>query len=196
VHACIRLDDMRWQLARPHQKGKKYKDLTTAEAARLAGEIWIYGSIDIEYHKERPRYYYPRIMLTMPSPLPFDYKKGEDEKVWVEERDGKEYFTLEIGKQELVEKRLTEILPFMGGEERKQIEIALKIIMIKRLIRYKKKKERETQELAKLYTQWKECRDRLEKWVEDFKAKHQKVRCARGRVPTKIWNKAYLLEDC
>jgi len=175
-------------------KREKYKDLTTAEAARLAGAIWIYGSIDIEYHKKRPRYYYPRIMLTMPNPLPFDYRKGKDEKVWVEERDGKKYFTLEIGRQELVEKRLTEILPFMGGEERKQIKIALKIIMIKCLVRYKKEKKRETQELAKLYIQWKECRGRLEKWVEDFKAKHRKAK--RRRVPAQIWNKAYLLEDC
>jgi hypothetical protein len=178
-------------------EGKKYKDLATAEAARLAGAIWIHGAIDIEYHEDKsgkPVYYYPRIMLTMPNRLPFDYQKDTGGNIWVEERAGKEYFTLEIGTQDLVEKRLIEILPFIGGEERKQIQIALKIIMINRIKKYKKDKTKEMQMLGELYNQWKECRERLETWVKDFKAKYQDVE--RKRVPMEIWNKAYRLGDC
>lgn len=165
----------------------KYKDLSNAEKARLAGAIWIHGSIDIEYSRKRG-YYYPRIMLSMPNPLPFDYAKDPKEKVWVG-NDG--CFTLEIGRQKLVEKRLNEILPYIGGIEKEQIEIALQIIKINSL---RKKTEKEKQKLRELYGQWKECSERLEKWVKDFKARYQNVK--RRRVPAKIWNKAYLLEDC
>lgn len=173
-------------------KREEYRNLSQAEAARLAGAIWIFGSIDIEHSRKRPLYYYPRIMLTMPNPLPFDYRKDEHEKVWIEERNGKKYFILEIGRQKLVEKRMKEILPFIGGEEAEQIRLALKIIETKRSRELSR--EEKTQKLKTLHEEWKQSRERLRTWVEDFKAKHKDA--PPRRVPIEIWNKAYLLEDC
>ena len=173
-------------------KKEKYKDLSQDEAARLAGAVWIFGSVDIEYSKRRPRYYYPRIMLTMPNPLPFDYQKDMGGKVWVDERNGKKYFTLEIGKQKLVKKRMKEILPFIAGEEAKQIKLALQIIKTKGLKDLTK--DQKTHQLRKLFDDWKRSRGKLKVWVEDFKAKHQSA--PTRRVPIEIWNRAYLLEDC
>ncbi|NIO21679.1 MAG: hypothetical protein GTN76_13340, partial [Candidatus Aenigmarchaeota archaeon] len=106
---------------------EEYRNLSKAEAARLAGALWIHGSVDIEHSRER-KYYYPRINLSMPNPLPYDYRDDIGGRVY----RGKKYFTLQLKKQKLVEKRLKEILPFMTGEERKQIDIALQIIKTNR----------------------------------------------------------------
>jgi len=176
------------------QSKKKPRDLTDVEKARLVGAIWIHGSIDLERHNNEDgslSYLYPRIMLSMPNPLPYDFKKDTDGTV---RRGNDGVFTLEIGTQELVEKRLKEILPLMGGEEKKQIEIALQIIEINRSKRYKKNKEIEMRELERLYEQWDECRGNLENWIKEFKNKYQNVKEA--NIPSKIWTKAYQLEDC
>lgn len=166
---------------------EEYKDLSQAEAASLAGAIWIHGSIDIEHSRKRG-YYYPRIMLSMTNPLPYHYKERiGDGKVY----RGKEFFTLQLKKQEPVEKRLQEILPFMGGEEEKQIEIALQIIKINRS---EPPGAERKQKLETLYDQWKRYRDKLEDWIKKFKAEHQNVE--RRHIPVKIWNRAYRLEDC
>jgi hypothetical protein len=166
--------------------------LNDAEKARLAGAIWIHGSINIEHSRKR-NYYYPRIMLSMRNPLPFDYQKDTGGKVWAG-KDG--CITLEIGKQELVGKRLKEVLPLMGGIEKEQIGIALQIIEIGRTERPRteKGKKEKRKKLKKLYDQFKELSDKLENWIQVFKAEHKDVK--RKRIPAQIWNKAYRLEDC
>ena len=176
-------------------KREKFKDLTKAQAARLAGAIWIYGSIDIKREKARTKsqekkyYYYPRIALSMPIPLSLDYVNDTGGNAYAGE-DG--YYSLIIDEPELVKKRLKEILPFMSGEEAKQIEIALEILRIKR-----SKDLRPTdkqQKLDELYKQWLESHKRLKKWIKEFKAKCEKK--PKERVPRKIWTKAYAWEDC
>jgi len=112
------------------KKNNEIRDLSDPEKARLAGAIWIHGSIDIEHHKPKPRskeYFYPRIMLSMQNTLPYHYQEDMQGEV----HPGKKgYFTLEIGTQDLVEKRLREILDFMSGIEKEQIIIALRVIEI------------------------------------------------------------------
>lgn len=176
-------------------KKKKYRDLSCAEAARLAGAIWIYGSINIKREKARTKqaqgryYYYPRIILSMPIPLPFDYARDTGGNAYAG-KDG--HYTLIIDEQVLVEKRLKEISSFMSGEEAKQIEIALEIIRINRSkdLTPTEKQRR----LDELYGQWQESCKRLKKWIKEFKTRCEKI--PKSRVPRKIWTKAYAWEDC
>lgn len=162
--------------------------MNDVEKARLAGAIWIHGSIDIE-HSTKRQYYYPRIMLSMKNLLPFDYQKDMGGNVWAG-NDG--YITPEIGKQKLVEKRLKEILPLMGecSLEKKQIEIALKIIEINKSGEPKTEKKKKLEEL---YQQSKKLREELKNWIQDFKAEYKDVE--KKNIPAKIWNRANLLED-
>jgi hypothetical protein len=175
---------------------KESKNLSDAEKARLAGAIWFYGSIDIERSRERG-YYYPRIVITMPNPLPYMLREDVGGGVVYPgkrelrrgRREVEKQFTLMIKKQALVEKLLKEIKGIVGGFEEEQIGIALEIFDVKR-----SKGKDEKERLKELFEEWKQKRVELEKWVKAFKAKYRDVE--EKRIPVKIWNRAYLLEDC
>jgi len=174
---------------------KESKNLSTIEKARLAGAIWFYGSIDIE-HSEKQGYYCPRIVITMPNPLPYKLKEDVGGEVYPGKgklgkgrREAGKQFTLMIKKQALVEKLLKEIKGMVGGLEEKQIDIALEIFDVKR-----SNGEGKEERLEELFEKWKRKRAKLEKWVKGFKAKYRDVK--EKHIPVEIWNRAYLLEDC
>ena len=157
-------------------KNRKYRDLTEQEKVRLAGAIWIYGSIHV------PRSV-PRIVISMPIPLVYQYKKDVGGYVYRGE-DG--YFTLQISKRELVKKRLEEIQPFMGGEEAIQIGLALEMIRTKESsLTSNKRKEK----LKELREDWKRSKERLRQWMEEFVKSHKDK--PEVSVPKGIWNRAY-----
>lgn len=49
-------------------KNQKYRDLTEQEKVRLAGAIWIYGSIHVSSSDLK-------ILILMPMPLVYQYKE-------------------------------------------------------------------------------------------------------------------------
>jgi len=155
---------------------EEYKNLSQAEASRLAGAIWIYGGIHISGTN-------PRIIITMPIPLVYQYKEEVGGHVYQGE-DG--YFTLQIAEQLLVKKRLEEIQPFMSGEEAIQIRLALEIIRTKESGLPRQKLVEKIEELIE---DWKRSRNRLKRWIEEFVAGHKDER--KGGIPRGIWNKAY-----
>lgn len=178
---------------------KESKNLSTIEKARLAGAIWFYGSIDIEHSKEQG-YYCPRIVITMPNPLP--YKLQEDvgggivypsidrkKKLKTGRREVEKQFTLMIKQKALVEKLLKEIKRMVGGLEEKQIDIALEIFDVNR-----SKEEDKKERLKELFEKWNQKRVELKEWVENLKATYRDIE--KKRIPVDIWNRAYLLEDC
>lgn len=162
------------------------KNLNFHEKARLAGVIWAHGCIHIDYDK-RKEIYSPRIIISIKNRIPHHYRNDVGGIVRYGENG---YYELDIRRKALVKKRLKEILPFIGGEEEKQIIIALKILSLKEEnpISDEAKKE-----MKKLYEKWLESRARLEKWIRDFKRTIPIL--SPVRLPTKIWNRTYLFED-
>lgn len=152
-------------------KKNEIKGLSDVEAARLAGVIWIYGGIHVSGSD-------PRIVITMPIPLAYEYEKDFGGHTY-RGKDG--YFTLQIAGQPLVKKRLEEIQPFMSGEEAEQIRLALEIIQTP-----KEKKE----ELKRLIADWKKSKNKLEQWMKEFVENHKKEPVS--KIPADIWRKAYL----
>lgn len=168
--------------------GNKDKGLNRKKLARLAGAIWIHGSIDVEYSRDRP-YYLPRIVLTMKNLLPYAYCEDVGGRVY-HGRNGT--YTLMIKRWRLVKQLLEGIREFIGGEEEKQIDIALEIIRINHSGRLSKAKN--MPQLEKLHAQWKECRARIEKWAEDLRTQHGHEK--EVDVPVEIWSRAYPFEAC
>jgi hypothetical protein len=163
-------------------KKNEIRDLSRAEAARLAGAIWIYGGIHVSGSN-------PRIVITMPVPLVYEYQKDFGGSTYRGE-DG--YFTLQIAGRSLVKKRLKEIQSFMSGEEVIQIGLALEIIRTKEEW---PASERKVERLNELTEDWKRSRDRLKQWIEDFVKDHKDEIMSEGEIPTAIWNKAYAWTD-
>jgi len=162
------------------------KNLDFHEKARLAGTIWNHGCIHIEYDK-RSDICSPRIIISMKNHILHHYREDVGGIV----RFGNNgYYELDIRRQALVKKRLEEVLPFIGGEEEEQIIIALKILSLKkeRPIPHEAKKE-----MKKLYEEWLESRERLKKWITDFKDAQPVL--SQVDLPTKIWNRTHLFED-
>ena len=159
-------------------KEQKYRDLTEQEKARLVGAIWIYGSIHVPSADENPR-----IVISMPIPLPYHYQKDVDGGAYRGE-DG--YFTLQISGQKLVKKRLEEIQPFMGGEEAIQIGLALEMIRTKESNLTQNEKN---EKLNELYKDWQRSRNRLEQWMKKFVESHKDE--PEKPISKKIWNRAY-----
>lgn len=158
--------------------GKKveYRDLSEPEKAKLAGAIWIYGSIHIS-GKE------PRIILTMPIPLVYQYKRDFGGTAY-SVADG--YFILQIAGK-LAQKRLEEIQPFVGGEEAEQVRLALDIIKTKESSMSDEEKE---ERINKLIKDWKKSVHKLKAWMEDF-VEECRNKSVSPRMPFRIWNKAY-----
>ena len=152
------------------------RKLDPPEKARLAGAIWIYGGIHIAGNQ-------PRIVITMPIPLVYQFQKDYGGEVYLGE-DG--YFTLQIHRLELVEHRLEEIRPFMSGEEAIQLSLALEIIKNKKSKQPSTRREKQKE----LIEDWKRSRDRLKRRIEDFVHSHKNEPVSK-RVPHGIWNKAY-----
>jgi len=100
------------------------------------------------------------------------------------------YFELDIRPQALVKKRLEEILPFIGGIEKKQIIIALEILSLKET---KPISDEAKKEMKRLYEKWSDYRMELEKWIKNYKNTIPVL--SPVRLPTKIWNRTYLFED-
>lgn len=173
-----------------HKKWKKeeFRALSPVEIARLAGVVWIYGSIDIEKQPEKDEkgniikcYYYPRIMITMPIPLPYHYWEDVSGEVLAGE-DGT--FTLEIERPpELVKTRLAELQPYMSGEEAVQIGLALEVFRTKESSLLTEPEKQ--QKLEELYQDLKRSQARLERWIEKFVEAHKDEE--KGKVPSKIW---------
>jgi len=162
------------------------KNLSFHEKARFAGTIWNHGAIHIEYDKKKDNYS-PRIIISMKNRIPHHYRDVVGGIV----RYGKNgYYELDIRRQAAVKKRLEEVLPFIGGEEEKQIIIALKILSLKkeRPISNEAKKE-----MKKLYDEWLESRERLERWIMDFKEGLPIL--SPIRLLTTLWNRTHLFED-
>ena len=174
----------------PRRKESQGKEkLNEIEKARLAGVIWVFGSIDVEYRKITQDYR-PRIAISMPNPLPFQYKEDAGGIVYAGKRRG--HFILMIRKLDLVEKRLKEIRPFISGEEGNQIDLSLEILKTRRS--NKKGKE---QKLKDLYKEFKSSQKRLENWIKDFRTKCENMEVPQiSRNLQMIWNKAYIWEDC
>lgn len=163
--------------------------LDSDKIAILAGAIWIFGSIDIEHSKTRG-YFQPRIMITMPMPLPYHYREFAGGNVWVE-KDG--MFTLDIGRQREVWKLLNDLKQYLGGEERIQVESALEIMELNRSRRLPK--EEKNQKRTEAFNRFKESRAWLEKWNDKFledndKAIREGLKKKR-KIPRAIWNRAY-----
>lgn len=168
------------------EKKKERRDLSETEKVKLAGAIWIYGSIDLEIHRDKSKklvYCYPRIMLSILNLLAYDYEKDTEGHVWAG-KDG--YYTLEIGPQDLIEKRLKEILPYLSGVEKRQADIALQVITLNRSGKAGKENEFEA-----LITEWKKCRSELKNWVKKLRDQYKDVK--KEDHPTSIWSRAYRL---
>lgn len=159
---------------------QEYRDLTEQEKARLAGAIWIYGSIHVPRARDNPR-----INMSMPIPLAYHYKEDSGGLVT---RGDDGYFTLQIGGQKLVKKRLEEIQPFMGGEEAIQIGLALEMIRTKES---NLTTDEKNEKLDELYADWKRSRNRLEQWMKKFVESHKDKPEKPMRDIKQIWNRAY-----
>lgn len=161
-------------------KDQEYRDLTKQEKARLAGAIWIYGSIHVP-----TAYDDPKIIMSMPIPLAYHYKEDSGGLVT---RGDDGYFTLQIAGKKLVKKRLEEIQPFMGGEEAIQIGLALEMIRTKDSSLTKNEKNKK---LCELYADWKISRYRLEQWMKKLVESHKDEPEKSMRDRKRIWNRAY-----
>ena len=155
-----------------------------AQAAMLAGAIWIYGGIHFS-----GKNYVPVILVTMPSPLVYVYQKDFGGDVY---RDKEGYFTLQIKRQEEVRQALLAIRYFLSGEEAIQVQLALKLMEVKhsRLL-----PDEKLQQLKKLTADWKESRNRLEEWMKELVAKHKNDRISENEIPIAIWIKAYKISE-
>ena len=162
------------------KKDDKFPDLTKPKKARLAGAIWIYGSI----HVPTPRAD-PKIVISMPIPLAYHYKEDSGGLVT---RGDDGYFTLQIAGQKLVKKRLEEIQPLMGGEEAIQIDLALKMLRTKESNLTTNERNKK---LDELYAKYDRSRKRLEQWMKKFVESHKDEPEKKMRGRKQIWNKAY-----
>jgi hypothetical protein len=145
------------------------------KAVRLAGAIWIYGSI-LAYGQPPV----PEIKITMPIPLVYDYKEDFGGRVF-RGKDG--YFTLQIKAKDEVRKALEAIKDLIGGVEEEQIQILLDILDAKQT---RKSKERD-EKLEILFKKWESQKQKLDEWMKKFVMDHKDEPIR--PVPIKIWDK-------